>query len=75
MKTSSNVKQISEPSIHLKESDLIVISTNWPEYQGIVESIIKEGSMVKILDPYRLIRKNSTGLTKSKVIQLGVYEK
>jgi len=75
MKTSSNVKQISEPSIHLKESDLIVISTNWPEYQGIVESIIKEGSMVKILDPYRIIRKNSTGLTKSKVIQLGVYEK
>lgn len=74
-KASRNTVQINDPRIHLSESDVVVLATNWPEYQGIIEEFLKLGTVVKILDPYRMVRTNSTNLGKSTLIQLGIYEK
>lgn len=74
-KASRNTVQIDDPRIHLSESDVVVLATNWPEYQEIIEEFLKLGTIVKILDPYRMVRTNSTNLGKRTLIQLGIYEK
>lgn len=73
-KSSRNTVQINDPRVYLGDSDVVVLATAWPEYQGIIEEFLELGTIVKILDPHRMVRTNSSNLGKSKLIQLGIYE-
>jgi len=70
-----NVYQIDDLIKSLSVSDVIVIATNWPEYQHIIEDFLKLGKIVKIIDPHRMIRVTPSILDKCKLIQLGIYGK
>lgn len=70
-----NVSQIDDPLMSLSDSDVIVVATNWPEYELLIEEFLKLGKIVKILDPHRMIRATPSILDKCKLIQLGIYGK
>ncbi|MDP2684884.1 MAG: nucleotide sugar dehydrogenase [bacterium] len=55
-----NIKYFQSVQNCIKESDILVITTDWPEYKNIKKSLFK-GDHKIIIDPWRMIDKNSLG--------------
>ncbi len=68
----SRAHAVSDPQAALLESELVVLSTPWPQYSEVIREFLETSPTVVIIDPYRLVDPTWIRSEMSQVMQLGV---
>jgi hypothetical protein len=70
----SRAKQLNDAMEAVTSSQLIAVTTPWPEYVEILREFLRVGTGSVVIDPYRVVQKSWAIAPGCRIIQLGVSD-
>ncbi len=70
----SRAKQLNDAMEAITSSQLIAVTTPWPEYVEILRKFLRVSTGSVVIDPYRVVQKSWAIAPGCRIIQLGVAD-